>query len=580
MFARKQNAVIKGNKRGATGSGYALTVGLISIVALAAVTTTGVSLTSLFDDVGETMIEVAAVDFSISPGSATSMNITSGPAPAYSAPVTFTVRNTGNVVTGEVETTLSGSANFQIDSDTCNGSRLLGEESCEVTVSAVASDNVSYSGTLTVGTSAKFATASLSGSASGLTGATLSVDQPSVSGMDVTGPATPSSGTPVTLTFTNNGDLETGSLTTGNTNASNFVISNDNCNGQTLLGSGSCTLQVTPQASGGGNISADISVGDGSASATSSLSGTASGFSQYAFTSHTFTNCGQTGRNGPSVSSCRSQYSTSGNWDENSSFFNVSGGIQQWTVPESGTYRITAAGGRGGGGSSCGGKGAIVRGDVTLTQGDVIQILVGQEGQSGSRAGGGGGSFVVGPGTTPIMIGGGGGGRGATYCGVDASTGTSGVRPGGCSRCGHGGSNGGGGGGGDSGSGGGGGGLLGNGGTGRTGHYSGSGGAGGNGVNGSNGSGSGTANAPGGLAFVNGGTGGESSEDGGFGGGGSSRTWNTTGGGGGGYSGGGGGAYDGQHHQGGGGGSYKSGTTQTNVGTNSGAHGYVTIQKL
>jgi len=101
-------------------------------------------------------------------------------------------------------------------------------------------------------------------------------------------------------------------------------------------------------------------------------------------------------------------------------------GIQEWTVPVTGTYRITAAGGRGGVPSGVPdanrGKGAVMRGDFELFGGDVIMIVVGQEGvrnTSGNTANGGGhgggGSFVWKSGeSSPLVAAGGGGGGSIT----------------------------------------------------------------------------------------------------------------------------------------------------------------------
>ena len=72
-------------------------------------------------------------------------------------------------------------------------------------------------------------------------------------------------------------------------------------------------------------------------------------------------------------------------------------GIQLWTVPKSGKYRIEAFGAGGGGWSSSytvkeDQQGAQIRGDFELIQGEKIRILVGQRGY---RSGGGDGTFVV-----------------------------------------------------------------------------------------------------------------------------------------------------------------------------------------
>ena len=100
-------------------------------------------------------------------------------------------------------------------------------------------------------------------------------------------------------------------------------------------------------------------------------------------------------------------------------------GIQEWTVPASGTYRITAKGASGGifaGSYSEGfpGAGATVVGDISLTIGTVLKIVVGQKpttaaSSSGSGSPGGGASWVytgsIG-GNGLIVVAGGGGGTG------------------------------------------------------------------------------------------------------------------------------------------------------------------------
>ncbi|SVB29586.1 uncharacterized protein METZ01_LOCUS182440, partial [marine metagenome] len=40
----------------------------------------------------------------------------------------------------------------------------------------------------------------------------------------------------------------------------------------------------------------------------------------YSFSSHTFTNCGQTGRTGPTLANCKSSYSTT--WENDTDLFN------------------------------------------------------------------------------------------------------------------------------------------------------------------------------------------------------------------------------------------------------------------
>lgn len=144
----------------------------------------------------------------------------------------------------------------------------------------------------------------------------------------------------------------------------------------------------------------------------------------YNFASMTFTPCGATGQNGPTLSQCTTGAYSSASWTSNTSHFNVIAGIQYWTVPATGSYTITAAGAKGGGGGSGGGLGAIETGTFTLTQGDVIRILVGQRGAGSSYGSGGGGTFVV---ASPyntngsiLAIAGGGGGYYSGTCSVNS----------------------------------------------------------------------------------------------------------------------------------------------------------------
>ncbi|MFE9081927.1 fibronectin type III domain-containing protein [Bacillus mobilis] len=262
-----------------------------------------------------------------------------------------------------------------------------------------------------------------------------------------------------------------------------------------------------------------------------------------------------------------------------------SGTIMTWVVPIAGKYKIEAMGASGGkststSNTSLGGRGVIVTGTIALKQGDIVSILVGQEGGGySSGGGGGGGSFVVKGNISsgsPLIIGGGGGGgsssSSSTSYGRDGSTGTSGSSSNGNSSP-SGGSNGGGGYSVPASSyrGGSGGGFYGDGQT--VAYGSGSSVVSWETANGSN------SYAQGGRSFLNGGTGGWATSsakgaDGGFGGGGGNGYH--PGGGGGGYSGGAAGYTDG--YGGGGGGSYVSGTNTSTIFPGTRGHGLVTIQ--
>ena len=265
----------------------------------------------------------------------------------------------------------------------------------------------------------------------------------------------------------------------------------------------------------------------------------------------TFTNCGQTGRTGPSEAQIQTEYN--GTNLQGTVTTGWKAGYQKWTVPASGDYWIEAIGASGGNSNYLGGSGAFIRGKFSLTIGDELNIVVGQVGEDNpgkyDGAAGGGGSFVVADtNNTPLVIAGGGGGPGNTHSWTKITNGQEGV---------HGGDKAGG-----------------TNGAGGQGYYSGGGG-------GFLTNGSGHSNSYG-RSFQHGLTGGYShhatGKDGGFGGGGALMyDWQNDGGGGGGYSGG-GGSND-NSGPGGGGGSYNSGTSQKNIPGVGGGPGLVRIYR-
>ena len=151
---------------------------------------------------------------------------------------------------------------------------------------------------------------------------------------------------------------------------------------------------------------------------------------QFQGTSATFTNCGKTGKDGPSQGDCNTAYSGT----NLQNFVTLNNGIQEWIVPQTRTYIIEVWGAKGGydGGcqrmnnNACWGKnGARMKGEFNLTQGEIIRIAVGQMGEnhrSGTRGGGGGGggTFVAKgnnhASASPLIIAGG-GGAGHYYAG-------------------------------------------------------------------------------------------------------------------------------------------------------------------
>ncbi|XP_066267540.1 keratin, type I cytoskeletal 9-like [Branchiostoma lanceolatum] len=271
----------------------------------------------------------------------------------------------------------------------------------------------------------------------------------------------------------------------------------------------------------------------------------------------TFTTLGTTGRLGPT------SLGTHYRGQDHEEVVQLKDGIQYFTVPDTGKYRIEAAGSAAGWGvydpKSARGRGAVVRGAFELKKGEVLKILVGQEGmenKSRCGVGGGGGTFVTKTDNTPLIVAGGaGGGNNLTKRNPnsDGTTATAGQSSSGGITYFTGGSDGKGATQGDNDNvGGGGGGFLTDGASGKN-HFDGT---------------DGNTGGEGGNAFVNGGVGGRGvfyNAEGGFGGGGGSLGAGGGGGGGGGYSGGGrAGGYIGDC--GGGGGSYNSGSDTSGFG--------------
>ena len=253
---------------------------------------------------------------------------------------------------------------------------------------------------------------------------------------------------------------------------------------------------------------------------------------------YNFTTTGKSGAFGPTQAEINTAYSGTSLDGEVIS----NNGIQEWSVPFTGEYRIEAAGAEGNGTS--GGAGAIMAGDFTLNQGQVLKILVGQRGTGSDNAGGG--SFITDISNNPLVIAGGGGsGTAGTWNEAGGRTSTSGGN-----------------------------GSL----SGSSINNAGTGGNGGGPPNSGPPSAGGgfftDGDADGGKAFLNGGEGSTNGGQGGFGGGGARR------GGGGGYSGGGAGGWGGGVRVGGGGGSINNGINQTNSAAANSDEGYVKITLL
>jgi hypothetical protein len=165
----------------------------------------------------------------------------------------------------------------------------------------------------------------------------------------------------------------------------------------------------------------------------------------FAFASFTFGTAGRTGRWGASLAEFQSAYGAQTAW-VSSYFTTLRDGVQVWSVPTEGSYKLTVAGARGGGSQryvnngsipgytlgplsampSAGGGGRVVSGTVALAAGDKLIFVVGQCGQDKPyMGGGGGGTFVylnAVSSTGLLLVGGGGGGASVTGDGDPGKT--------------------------------------------------------------------------------------------------------------------------------------------------------------
>jgi titin len=132
-----------------------------------------------------------------------------------------------------------------------------------------------------------------------------------------------------------------------------------------------------------------------------------------------FTTCGMSGPTGPSQANCDAAYAGTSLEGRVSV---TAGGVQNFTFPYPGTYRVTSMGAAGaaagpyGGGTPAypGGRGALVRSDAFIPQGITASVLVGQMGTGygvGYSGGGGGATYYVVGGYQWVVAGGGGGTR-------------------------------------------------------------------------------------------------------------------------------------------------------------------------
>lgn len=143
-------------------------------------------------------------------------------------------------------------------------------------------------------------------------------------------------------------------------------------------------------------------------------------------TSFQLTTCGATGRSGPTLDMCKSEY-LSRDWAQSDATFRVTNGVQQVLIQQSGLYQVTLAGAAAG----RGGQGIVVQGRQFFRAGQWAYVAVGQRGTVGNASdcessGGGGGSWLSvdadRAGNKLLAVAGGGGGQSNNCGGYTSNT--------------------------------------------------------------------------------------------------------------------------------------------------------------
>jgi hypothetical protein len=163
-----------------------------------------------------------------------------------SSATTFTITNTGNVTTGVLSVSLTGTdpSEFQVGADTCDGATLAGGATCTIAVTFAPDTNASggVRATLSIdATPGGPLPVTLTGTAA--TPASLSIG-PGAHGFGSVAETTQTS--PFTFTVSNNGTLASGSPTVSQAgpNKADFKIVSDTCTGTPIPGNGTCTVAV------------------------------------------------------------------------------------------------------------------------------------------------------------------------------------------------------------------------------------------------------------------------------------------------------------------------------------------------
>jgi hypothetical protein len=210
-------------------------------------------------------IAISNVGTPVMETSATSLSFGGINVTAPSTPQTVTITSAGNTYLN-ITNLSSDSTAFTFSNDTCTGATLLPAQTCTFDVTFTPDAATAYNNTITVNSNSLLATGSISVSGTGL-GPNVSLSASSLNfGDQING--TTSSASTLNITNTGNAILVFGTLTVG----ADFLIDNDNCSGQAVSPTNSCTFDVSFSPSTLGAKSDTVSIPSNSPTSPDSVS--------------------------------------------------------------------------------------------------------------------------------------------------------------------------------------------------------------------------------------------------------------------------------------------------------------------
>jgi Domain of unknown function (DUF1929)/Legume lectin domain/PKD domain len=204
---------------------------------------------------------------------------------ATSAPVTVTIKNGGNAVLHITSVTLAGTnpTDFALASDTCTGMTVAVNATCTVDVTFKPLATGTLLANLQVADDAAGSPQTLALTGNGLAASTPAVTIAPTSPVMFPSTTQGVASAPITVTVTNSGTatLNITTVTIAGTNASDFALTSNTCNGAALAANATCAVGVTFTPGATGMRTATFQVADNASgspqSATLTGLGSASG---------------------------------------------------------------------------------------------------------------------------------------------------------------------------------------------------------------------------------------------------------------------------------------------------------------